>query len=173
MRTFDEIFDKMSWNTNFNIKQIKALVKNYLDRNYTPQEIGRYAVEEVNRIDEVSLNHIQSCIEQAVRIYQSQFEVTKNATDVLNNIYQRILSIKKNVSNTLFFGLDKVDYNDHELEALNKLNQALNEFEFNLQDKIPACKRNCARCKVNGKRGCKFENNPVRAREWGIDWVNV
>lgn len=173
MKTFDEIYANMRWNTDFNSMHIRELIKPCLDTEMTPQEIGDYVIKEVNVIDKVSLDHIRSCIESTVDSYRAQHEEVKDASRVLNSIYNRILSIKKDVSNTIFFGLDKVDYTDSELEALNRLNQALNEFELLLFYKVPPCRHKCQICPINGKRGCKIENNPIRAREWGIEWVNV
>ena len=173
MRTFDEIWGNVRWGISFNSVQVRELVKRCLETDMTPEQIGEYARREINLIDKASLDFIQEDIENCVRQYRNQNKVVKNATMVLHFIYDRLMSIKRDISNALCFGLDKVDYTDSELEALNKLNQALGEFNISLKSKVPPCRHNCSECPVHGKRGCKIENNPVRAREWGIGWFDV
>lgn len=138
--------------------------------NLPLEQIPEKVISDLNIIG--SKDEYRELTKSIVRQYVVKKKVITsiNPRKIIKAINEIINEVKRDLSNTAYFGLDKIRYSYEEIDILKDLYVALCNVreKFNPRKKLPECNNDCENCIVNGRAGCKIMNNPTRAINWGI-----
>lgn len=171
MRSLDYLFNNRIWNVNFNKGEVKKALSRYIDLDLSADQILDQVMPVVDTSHPSNLDYIKRDLKDIITCYQYDRKVFRDASEILRILNDSLQTVKRDVSNTLYFGLDKADYSESEIKALNEFQKAVNNFSerINLKNKFECLPTiDCKNCLSYGRNGCKVKNNEARARQWGL-----
>lgn len=171
MRSFDYWYGNISCNIQFNSSEVRETLRRFIDLDLSVDQILKEVMPIVNLTRNEDLNYVRKYLESVISCYRNERKAAKDVTEILRSLNDYLQVIKRDVSNTLLFGLDKADYSNEEIEELNELLRSVKHFRdsFDLRYKYECIKEGgCENCVSYGLKGCKIKNHENRARLWGI-----